>query len=409
MVGPGRVHLTFGPGYSLDDVAAVKALPRRRWDPKRALWTIAATPAVMKTLAEHFGDRLVVVEPRSEASEAGPAGAAAVDGSIAAADAAAADFSGVAVASAADFSGVAVASNRIDGAPDRGRNTADGAAAAGSGDEGARALLERVRAGLVLRGYSPRTRKVYLGHVRRFLEWGTGSVEPDPRGYLLDLVRGRGVSRSYHNQAVSALRFLFEVVLQQPAMAESMPRPKRERGLPEVLSRAEVVRVLAAIRNPKHRALALLIYSGGLRVSEAVRLRPADLDVDRRLIRVRRGKGGKDRYTLLADRAIEAVRLYREYAPEGPWLFPGDRPDRHLTPRSVQRVITEAAAKAGLQKRVTPHTLRHSFATHLLEAGTDLRYIQELLGHVSSRTTELYTHVSRPMLAAIRNPLDDLG
>lgn len=378
----GQVHLTFGPGFSVADVAAIKALPERRWDAGRRVWTIGATPAVMATLVEQFGDRMVVMEAGREANSAEPVPNEPVRAERDTADPA------TCAPAPAELAAVAVVPT----------------------PEGGSSVQERVRAALVLRGYSPRTRKVYLGHIRRFLEWrpDPGADVPDPGAYLLDLVRRREVSRSYHNQAVSALRFLFEVVLRRPALAESIPRPKPERGLPQVLSRAEVIRILAAIRNRKHRAIVLLIYSAGLRVSEAVRLRPEDLDVDRRLVRVRRGKGGKDRYSLLADRAIEAVRLHREDSPDGPWLFSGARPDRHLTPRSVQRVITEAAAKAGIRKRVTPHTLRHSFATHLLEAGTDLRYIQELLGHASSRTTELYTHVSRPRLAAIRNPLDDL-
>ncbi|NNF14660.1 MAG: tyrosine-type recombinase/integrase [Gemmatimonadetes bacterium] len=303
------------------------------------------------------------------------------------------------------------------------------------------AAVERTKEELSLRGYSPQTQKVYLGHVERFFTWlerhdeRTGAAEnaravipsdtvegrspkspsdPHQSGdhpaarYLLYLVDEKRVSRSYHNQAVSALRFYFDRVVGTPALAEKLPRPKRERRLPQVLSRGEVSRLIDAVAHPKHRALTLLIYSSGLRVSEAVRLRPEDLDAERGLIRVRRGKGGKDRYTLLSDRALDAVRIYRMAFPVGRWLFPGARPGRHYSVRSIQKVITQAGASAGIEKRVTPHVLRHSFATHLLEAGTDLRFIQELLGHRSSRTTELYTHVSHPQLAAIRNPLDDL-
>jgi site-specific recombinase XerD len=145
-------------------------------------------------------------------------------------------------------------------------------------------------------------------------------------------------------------------------------------------------------------------------VSEVVRLRVEDVDRDRRLLRVRGGKGRKDRYTLLSLRAVGAVErhLYHTDRPHSRWLFPGSRTGRHLTARSVQKHIAKARASAGIVKRVTPHTLRHSFATHLLESGTDLRYIQELLGHASSRTTEIYTHVSNRDLSRIRNPLDEL-
>jgi len=275
--------------------------------------------------------------------------------------------------------------------------------------------VRRLRETLLLHGYRPRTRKVYLGHVRRFLEWaglGLDALPEDPtplaERFLLELIEHRGVSRSYHNQVVSALRFTFEKVLGRPRAALELTRPRKESKLPTVLSQSEVARLLAAPRNLKHRALLLLLYSSGLRVSELVRLRPEDVDAERGLLRVRRGKGAKDRYTLLADRAVAALRVYwKAYRPER-WLFPGGRPERHLTPRSVQRVVARAAQRARITKHVTPHTLRHSFATHLLEGGTNLRIIQELLGHASSRTTERYTHVATSTFESIRSPLDNL-
>ena len=230
----------------------------------------------------------------------------------------------------------------------------------------------------------------------------------EARTYLLDLIERQRVSKSYQNQVVSALRFMCESVLDQPALALRIPRPRKERRLPAVLAPGEVARMLARARNPKHRALLMLLYSAGLRVGEVVRLRPEDLDVERRLVRVRRGKGGKDRYTLLARRAVEAVRLYRDAYPTERWLFPGSRLDRHLTSRSVQRIVKHAAKAAEIEKDVTPHTLRHSFATHLLEGGTNLRVIQELLGHQSARTTQIYTHVAQTTLESVRSPLDQL-
>jgi integrase/recombinase XerD len=195
--------------------------------------------------------------------------------------------------------------------------------------------------------------------------------------------------------------------------AEALPsspriRPRKERHLPSVLSPGEVARMLKKTRNPKHRAMLMLLYSAGLRVGEVVRLKPQDLDLDRGLVHVHRGKGGKDRYTLLARRAMEAVGIYRDAYPTDRWLFPGERPDRHLTTRSVQRVVKNAAAAAGIEKHVTAHTLRHSFATHLLETGTNLRIIQELLGHQSARTTQIYTHVAQSTIEAVRSPLDSL-
>ncbi len=268
---------------------------------------------------------------------------------------------------------------------------------------------------MLLLGFSPRTRKVYRNHLRSFLDWF--GEPPDRAGpdavahYLTHLVEDRDVSRSYHSQAVSALRLLFARVLRRPAVIDGIPRPKKERRLPTVLSREEVRRLIGAARTPKERALIMVLYSSGLRVSEVVRLRRRDLDVDRGIIHVRAGKGRKDRYTLLSDRAAEVVDIHQRFQDqvegEG-WLFPGGREGRHLNTRTVQKVVSRAARRAEIRKRVTPHTLRHSFATHLLESGTDIRFIQELLGHASTRTTQIYTHVSRKDLARIQNPLDHL-
>lgn len=351
-VWPDRVEITLGAGWTARDLAAVRALPGRRWLPDARVWVVPDPSRTLERLEGAFGAaRLDVREAEVTTSPALPA---------------------------SDPYG-------------------------------------RVRDGLMLRGYSPRTRKLYLGHVRRFLDWagmGVAELPGDPTAlaerYLVELVRDGDVSRSYHSQAVSALRFLFETVLGKPRLAMALPRPKRESKLPVVLSQGEVARLLRTPRNLKHRALLMLLYSSGLRVSELVRLRPEDVDVDRGLVRVRRGKGRKDRYTLLAQRAVDALRLYRDAYPGGRWLFPGGREGRHLTVRSVQKIVARAAEHAGIAKHVTPHTLRHSFATHLLEGGTNLRIIQELLGHASSRTTERYTHVAKSTLETIRSPLDNL-
>lgn len=293
--------------------------------------------------------------------------------------------------------------------------------------------LVRMRREMVLAGYSPKSRKVYLGHARRFLERvptlaGRSKQATDPkalearpeeldwidsalvRKYLAEQREVNEISRSAQNQILSAVRFLFRIVLGREAEIEDIPRPRRARPLPVVLSRAEASRVVTAFPNPTRTAMLMLLYSAGLRVSELVQLKPEELDRDRGLVRVRAGKGRKDRYTLLSPRAAEAVDdhlsrwMYRDNPPE--WLFPGQRDGAHLTARTVQKIVNEAGERAGVDKRVTPHVLRHSFATHLLEAGTDLRHIQELLGHASSRTTEIYTHVSRKDLARIRSPLE---
>ena len=194
-----------------------------------------------------------------------------------------------------------------------------------------------------------------------------------------------------------------------PARSQGFPGPSERRALPKVLSGEEVKRFLDALKNPKYRAIAFVLYSAGLRVSEAARLKVTDVDSDRSQIHVRQGKGRKDRYVMLSDVALGVLREYvRVERPHG-WLFPaGHRRDRHITTRAIQEEVSLAAKRAGIKKRVTPHMLRHSFATHLLEAGTDLRYIQELLGHSKISTTVNYTHVARRDARRITSPIDRL-
>lgn len=365
-----RIEISLRPGFGRRELDVVRSLIGRRWDGRRRVWIAPRAKEALAFLMREFGKAALAVERVRSSKERAP------------------------------------------GPRDRGAEspdeTPDERSASGE-------ILDRVRAALMLEGYSPLTRKVYLGHLRRFMEWcgdGTPRMPRSPaeegRAYLLELIRDRGISKSYQNQVVSALRYLCESVLGQPALALRIPRPRKESRLPAVLSQQEVVRILDHARNPKHRAILVLLYSAGLRVGEAVRLRPEDVDEDRGLLRVRGGKGDKDRYTLLAQGAVEALRIYRAAYPSDRWLFPGGRPDRHLTTRSVQRVVKRAAEAAGIEKHVTAHTLRHSFATHLLERGTNLRIIQELLGHKSARTTQIYTHVARSDPERVRSPLDDL-
>lgn len=273
----------------------------------------------------------------------------------------------------------------------------------------ASALLLRFDEDLRLRGYSPRTRKAYLGHARRLLDEVTPGLDLADalRAHVLRKLQGGKVSRAYHSQLISALRLFCSWILGHRVEDLPLERPRRTTRLPVVLSREELRRLLAAIRNPKHVAILALAYASGLRVGEVVRLRPEDLDRERGLLLVRGGKGRKDRSTLLSGTALSLVDAYLEGVSPGHWLFPGARSGRPLTARSVQRVTAEARARAGITKPVTPHVLRHSFATHLLESGTDVRLIQELLGHANVRTTEIYTHVSQRHIRRIRSPLDE--
>jgi site-specific recombinase XerD len=228
------------------------------------------------------------------------------------------------------------------------------------------------------------------------------------RAWLLLLLR-TGHSHSYVNQALSALRFLHRQVLKAPAPVGNIPRPKRKKILPKVLSKGEIRAFLAALRTPKQRAIAMVLYSGGLRVSEAARLKVEDIDSKRGQIFVRQGKGRKDRYVMLSPLVLTVLREYAQLERPKDWLFPAShRRDRHITTRAIQRAIARAARAAGIRRRVTPHMLRHSFATHLLEAGTDLRYIQELLGHARITTTVAYTHVAKREARKIQSPIDQL-
>ena len=178
--------------------------------------------------------------------------------------------------------------------------------------------------------------------------------------------------------------------------------------MPVVLNQKEVSRILSSVNNIKHRAILMLVYSAGLRVSEVVKLKPEDIDTERKLIRMKGAKGRKDRYTILSDAAMETLRIYLQANTPKNWLFLGQKADSHITTRTVQKIFDDAVKKAGIRKEVSVHSLRHSFATHLLESGTDLRYIQELLGHKSSKTTEIYTHVSNKDLSKIKSPLDSI-
>ena len=228
------------------------------------------------------------------------------------------------------------------------------------------------------------------------------------RDYLYYLANDKEASTSTLNTAINALKFYYGEVLGRKFVYE-IKRPKKDKKLPVILSQGEVAKILSCVSNVKHKAILMLIYSAGLRLGEVVKLKQGDIDVGRGLIYVRGGKGRKDRYTLLSDVAMEALRHYLDKYKPVKWLFSGARKEKHISTRTVQAIFEQAREKVGIEKEVTVHSLRHSFATHLLEGGTDLRYIQELLGHKSSKTTEIYTHVSNRDLSRIKSPLDTWG
>jgi len=225
--------------------------------------------------------------------------------------------------------------------------------------------------------------------------------------YLQYLVTERKVSTSYQNQAINAIKFYYERVMGGRRKVYLIERPREEKFLPEVLSQEEVKLLLNATENLKHKAILMTIYSGGLRVSEAVNLKIKDIDSSRMQIRVEQAKGKKDRYTILSKKALEVLRKYvSEYKPNE-WLFEGQDGEEYSR-RTITEILRKSVEKTGIKKHVTVHTLRHSFATHLLEAGTDIRYIQSLLGHENTKTTEIYTHITTKGFDQIKSPLDNL-
>ncbi len=231
-------------------------------------------------------------------------------------------------------------------------------------------------------------------------------VKEDINSYLLYLLDERGNAHSFVSQAISSIKFLYGHVLMKEDLVLNFVRPKKEKKLPEVLSQKEVLNILDNVTNRKHKAILFLTYSSGLRVGEVVRLKVKDIDSDRMLIHVVQGKGRKDRYTVLSEVALKVLREYVRESKPVEWLFQGEESGRHITERTVQRIFENAKEKSGIQKKVSVHSLRHSFATHLLEGGIDLRYIQELLGHQSGKTTEIYTHVTEKSIKNIASPLD---
>jgi integrase/recombinase XerD len=271
-----------------------------------------------------------------------------------------------------------------------------------------RRMLEELR----LRNYSPHTIEAYLRSVAKFAQHF--SAAPDRLGpqhirqYQLFLVEQKKVSWAVFNQTVCALRFFYHHTLHRDWMIEHIPYPRHEQKLPVVLSPTEVAAVFAAARNLKHRTILMTIYAAGLRVSELTNLRVTDIDSERQVICVRQGKSHKDRQVMLSPKLLELLRSYwKSYRP-ALWLFAGKMPERPITRETVFTICKQAGAAAHLAKPISPHTLRHCFATHLLEDATDLRRIQILLGHRNLKTTAKYLHVSSLAVRTTISPLDRL-
>lgn len=270
-------------------------------------------------------------------------------------------------------------------------------------------LLERVRQEMYLRNYSARTIDTYVSCLRRYAEWLAPVVPRNapsdaPKVWLSELLQA-GASRTLTDQCVSALKFLYFELYRWEEADLSVPRPRRGDHLPDVPSKEEVLQLAACIANRRHQIAVLFLYATGVRVSELVALNVGDVDLDARVVRVRSGKGNKDRLTIIARRLVPELRWLNagrssvhplfESRDGGPW-----------SARSVQNVVQRARERSGLGMKVTPHTLRHAFATHLLEAGTELRVIQQLLGHRHITTTTRYARMRDPRRMQVPSPLD---
>jgi site-specific recombinase XerD len=262
---------------------------------------------------------------------------------------------------------------------------------------------------LQIRGYSPNTREAYLRSVRIFARYWKRSPEEltieQVNQYQHHLVQ-RKVSWACFNQAAAALRFFYRVTLNKDWDITRIPYQKTGRRLPQILSEQEIVALFGGVQNIKHRAVLMTLYAGGLRVSEAAHLRVTDIDSQRMVIRIDQGKGRKDRYVPLSKQLLKILREHWLVERPPTWLFPGQDPATPLTRGSINKIFKKAKNAARIAKRVSPHSLRHSYATHLLERGVNLRVIQQLLGHRSLRSTEIYTHVARTYLKDTPSPLD---
>jgi len=349
-----RVLLFFG--YDPDTITLIRSIQGARWNPKMKCWHIAKVNGPVEKLNFRFRGKLVFV-PKESPSGIGP----------------------------------------------KDEST--------TGNQSMRIPEEFIKT-MKLKDYSIRTVKTYSSMLQLFMNYYKNRQlddlsDEDIREYLLYVVDKKKVSQSYQNQAINAIKFYYEQVKKRPTKTYYLQRPKHEFRLPSVLSEEEVLMLLKQVGNLKHKAALSLIYSAGLRVGELINLKLYDIDSSRKQIRIRQGKGKKDRVSLLSPNILKLLReYYKEYRPKE-WVFEGQFGGQYSA-GSIQAVFRRAKGAAGIKKNATVHTLRHSFATHLLERGTDLRYIQELLGHQSSRTTEIYTHVTEKGFKNIVSPFDNL-
>lgn len=261
-----------------------------------------------------------------------------------------------------------------------------------------------------LRGFAPSTQRTYLMHARHLTNHFSlpfkNMTYDHVRDFLLHAINIKKLSCEYVNSAYSSFRFLYEAVFEREWNMKHIPRVKKKRKFPEVLSKEAVKKILASVSNLKHKAMLATAYSAGLRVGEVAKLKITDIDSKNMQLFIRQAKGNKDRYALLSSSNLELLRkYYKEYHPKE-WLFPGQNSSQPISTRTIQAAFNDAKKIAGITKKVTPHTLRHSFATHLIEQGTSLITVKELLGHESIDTTVLYIHLAKRDVLGVHSPFD---
>lgn len=273
-------------------------------------------------------------------------------------------------------------------------------------------LIRKMHRDMIIQNYSPKTVESYLWHAKEFIDFFSKPVESlnedDIRDYLYHVKTDKQYSHSHLAQAFSAIKYLFRETLEMPISLSALKGAKRDQKLPVVLSQEELKTLFSCVKNIKHRLIFMTTYSAGLRLNEVTHLRVSDIDSKRMTIRVQQGKGKKDRYTLLSPALLQQLRSYWKHHRPYPWLFPGRDKNTPLSDASVQSAFRQARIKAGIRKKASVHTLRHSFATHLLEQGTNLFIIKELLGHSSILTTLIYLHLQNNSKVTIVNPIDQL-
>ncbi|MBN2664950.1 MAG: tyrosine-type recombinase/integrase [Bacteroidales bacterium] len=274
--------------------------------------------------------------------------------------------------------------------------------------------IEKYRNWMEANRYPESTVRTYAGMISTFLKFVSPKqaeecTSEDLVRIVEEYILPNGLSHSFQNQMVSAVKKFYGKIYKSVIDPGEITRPRPQHRLPNVLSKEQVKRILDSVKNEKHRVMLSLVYGCGLRRSEVLELLPSDVDRDRKLMKIRQAKGFKDRLVPLSDRLIQMLDQYIKHFKPVKYLFEGQNAGSKYSPASLEKVFRNAYEKAGIQKKdITLHGLRHSYATHLLEAGTDLRYIQALLGHKSSRTTEIYTHVTIQSIEKIRSPFDDL-